>query len=111
MSSKVKKIFLILLAYLISLIVFELFFALIKYQGEIINLAHRGLEVPLNTIVTVFKAGIFHFVCVLILAIYIKTNKKVSETVKNVIYIFPFLTILLTIPVADLIGTIIRLIT
>ena len=111
MSSKVKRISLILLAYLISLVVCELIFALIQYKDEIVDLAHRGLEVPLNTITTVFKAGFCHLICVLILALYIRTNKKVSKTTKNVIYILPCLTILLTIPVADLIGTIIRVIT
>jgi len=52
----------------------------------------------LAPLVTPIEAGIWHFICVSIVAIICKFIKPIDKSYKNIIYAFPIITFIFSIP-------------
>ena len=98
MSQKTKKILLMIVIYAISLFLFELIIGNGNFEKVEHECIEKGYYTPFPYFTSFIEAGIYHFIVVTIIAIICKFNKKIGITYKKVIYIFPFLTFIFSLP-------------
>ncbi|MEG1008753.1 MAG: hypothetical protein RSF67_02860 [Clostridia bacterium] len=98
MSKKICKIIILIIFYIISLILFELVIGIGNFDKNAIESAKLGIDNPFVVFTPFAEAGICHFICVSIIAIYVKFNKNINSTIKNTIFCFPLFTFILTFP-------------
>ena len=108
MSRENKIKILLIISYFLSLFLFELVYITLNFEREIKTMVEMNYYFPLSIITPVIQAGIYHFVIVTILAIIIKFSSKIRKEYKKIIYSFPLLTFIFTIPMFFPVGIIAR---
>lgn len=99
MNKKTKISILIITIYFISFFLFELFIGtarILEYAEECVEKDIFNVLAPL---VTPIEAGIWYFICVSIVAIICKFIKQIDKSYKYIIYSFPLITFIFSIPV------------
>ncbi len=99
MTRKTKISILIITIYLISLFLFELFIGTARTLEYVEECVEQDMFNVLAPLVTPIEAGIWHFICVSIVAIICKFIKPIDKSYKNIIYAFPIITFIFSIPV------------
>lgn len=98
MTRKTKITILIILIYFVTFFLFELFIGsarVLEYLEECMNLDRFNVLAPL---VTIIEAGIWYFICLLIVAMVCKCIKKIDKSYKHIVYSFPIITFIFSIP-------------
>ena len=100
MKQETKNKILIVLAYFISLILFELVIGIGTFDQSARESAKLGYDNPFVLFAPFAEAGFYHFIFVSLVAIYVRVSKKIAKDYKHVIYWFPLLTFYLTLPMS-----------
>ena len=101
MSKKTKNKVLIVLFYFVSLFLFQMFFGVVNFNKNAQDCIADGDSV--FALFTPFvKAGIYHFVTMVILAIYARLTKKIDVEYKSILYLLPVITFIFSLPVGML---------
>lgn len=102
MTRKTKITILIITIYFVTFFLFELFIGsarVLEYLEKCMELERFNVLAPL---VTLIEAGIWHFICVLIVAMVCKYMKKIDKSYKHIVYSFPIITFIFSIPMGFL---------
>ena len=99
MTRKTKISILIITTYFISFFLFELFIGTARTLEYLEECVEQDMFNVLAPLVTHIEAGIWHFICVSIVAIICKFIKQIDKSYKNIIYAFPIITFIFSIPV------------
>lgn len=99
MTRKTKISILIITIYFISFFLFELFIGTARTLGYVEECVEQDMFNVLAPLVTHIEAGIWYFICVSIVAIVCKFIKQIDKTYKHIIYFFPVVTFIFSIPV------------
>ncbi len=108
MLKKDKSKILIIVLYFLSLLIFELIIGIILFDGDTIKVV-EGYYDFFDVIASSIKAGIYHFIFISCLAIYVKFSKKIDIEYKHIIYWFPLCTFLFSLPISCLASTIVSI--
>lgn len=109
MSKKDKnKILIIVFLYFLSLLIFELVIGIILFDGDTRKVVEAYYDF-FDIIVSSIKAGIYHFIFISCIAIYVKFSKKIDIEYKHIIYWFPLCTFIFSLPISCLASTIVRI--
>ena len=100
MKRETKNKILIILAYLFSLFLFELFIGVGTFEQNSIECARLGYDNPLVLFTPYVEAGIYHFIFVSFIAICVRFSKKIDKKYKYIIYWFPLFTFYLSLPMS-----------
>lgn len=107
-DKKTKNKMLIVFFYFLSLLIFELIIGIGKFDKNAASCVRDG-----NNFFALFapfaEAGIYHFVVVSFLVIYTVFSKKIDSKYKEIIYWFPALTYIFSLPMSCLASTIVRI--
>ena len=91
LKQKTKNKLMIWLLYLLSLCIFNMFGA-IKFFDRVQLLADEGYGGPMLGISMLCVSGVYHFIFVTIIAIYVAFCKKINKDYKTIFYFFPLIT-------------------
>ena len=100
MSKETKIKIVIVIGYFISLFLFELVNNILNYNKYMEFVESIDVHVLAVIFIPSIEAGICHFICVSIMAIIGKFFLKISKEYKKIIYFFPVLTFIFTIPMS-----------
>lgn len=98
MTRKTKISILIITIYFMTFFLFELFIGSARAIESIEKSIELGMASILTPMVTFVEAGILHFICVLIVAIVCRCMKKIDKSYKHIVYSFPIITFIFSIP-------------
>ncbi len=99
MTKKTKISVLIIVIYFLSLFVFEFFIGAGRGMKILQEAEEKGVLGIFTPMITFIEAGMIHFICVSIIAIFCRYNLSINKTYKHITYIFPLLTFIFSIPV------------
>ena len=102
MNKKTKISILIITIYFISFFLFELFIGTARTLEYVEECVEQDMFNVLAPLVTPIEAGIWYFICVSIVAIICKFIKQIDKSYKYIIYSFPLITFIFSIPVGIL---------
>ena len=102
MNKKTKISILIITIYFISFFLFELFIGTARTLEYVEECVEQDMFNVLAPLVTSIEAGIWHFICVSIVAIICKFIQQINKSYKNIIYAFPIITFIFSIPMGIL---------
>lgn len=108
MLKKDKNKILIIVLYFLSLLIFELIIGIILFDGDTKKVV-EGYYDFFDIIASSIKAGIYHFIFISCIAIYVKFSKKIDIEYKHIIYWFPLCTFIFSLPISCLASTIVRI--
>lgn len=99
MKRKTKISILIIIIYFISFFLFEFLIG----SARVLENAKRSEELGMLSIFTpletLIEAGIWHFICALIVAIVCRFIKQIDKSYKHIIYALPMITFIFSIPI------------
>lgn len=102
MSKKTRNIIIIVLCYFVSLFLFELIIG----DGNFMKIAEdcdqKGANTPFPYMTSYVIAGINHFVLVSFIAIKFIFVKNINSAYKKIIYSFPIITFIFSLPMSFL---------
>ena len=97
MSKQTKNKILIILFYLISLFLFEFIIGDCNFEKNAQECVSNG-----DSVFALFapygEAGFYHFIFISCIAIYVKFSKKIDIAYKHIIYWFPLITFIFSLP-------------
>ena len=97
MSTQTKNKILIILFYLISLFLFEFIIGDCNFEKNAQECVSNG-----DSVFALFalygEAGFYHFIFISCIAIYVKFSKKIDIAYKHIIYWFPLITFIFSLP-------------
>lgn len=99
MTRKTKISIMIITIYFISFFLFELFIGSARGLENIKEAEELGMLSIFTPMVTFAEAGIWHFMCVLVVAIVCRFIKQIDKSHKHIIYFLPMITFIFSIPV------------
>lgn len=102
-----NKIFIIVL-YFLSLLIFELIIGIVLFDGDTRKVV-EGYYDFFAIISPSIKAGIYHFIFISCIAIYVKFSKKIDIEYKHIIYWLPLCTFIFALPISCLASTLVRI--
>ena len=102
MSKKTINIILLILAYIISLFLFEVLIGDRNCMRIMQDCEQKGFNTFLPYMTSYIIADLNHFVLVTAIAIVCKFIKKIDITYKRIIYTFPIFTLVLFYPMTIL---------
>ncbi len=108
MLKKDKNKILIIVLYFLSLLIFELIIWIILFDRDTRKVV-EGYYDFFDIIASSIKAGIYHFIFISCIAIYVKFSKKIDIEYKHIIYWFPLCTFIFSLPISCLANTIVRI--
>ena len=91
LKQKTKNKLIICLSYLLSLCMFNMVGA-IKFLDRVQLLADEGYGGPMLGISMLCVSGVYHFIFVTIIAIYVAFSNKINKDYKTIFYFFPLIT-------------------
>ena len=100
-TTKVK--ILIVIAYFISLFFFELINNLLNFNKYMELMQNLDIHILSIILIPCIEAGIFHFICMLVIIIIASFFIKINIEYKKIIYLFPLLTLIFTLPMSILV--------
>ncbi len=107
MSINKNKILIIFL-YFFSLIIFDLISISILFDGNLIKMIGGNYNV-FELLASFANAGVYHFIFISCIVIFVKFSKKINIEYKHMIYWFPLCTFILALPMSIPVAILIRI--
>lgn len=102
MTKKTKISILIITIYFVTFFLFEFFIGTARAIESVEKSIELGMASILTPMVTFVEAGIWHFICVLIVTMVCKYMKNIDKSYKHIVYSFPIITFIFSIPMGFL---------
>ncbi len=105
MSKIEKNKWLIIALYFLSLMLFELITVSCRFDIRMVTEGYYDFFAVIGAFI---EGGIYHFIFVSFLALYVKFSKRIKNEYKNLFYWFPLCTFIFTYPMFFPTATVIR---
>lgn len=99
MSKKDKNEILIVLLYFLSFLIFDVVIAIGQFDGDPRKIVEGHYDF-FAVLASFANAGVYHFIFISCIAIYVKFSKKIDVEYKNIIRYFPLCTFILALPMS-----------
>lgn len=94
--------------FFLSLLIFELVIGIVLFDGDTRKVVD-GYYDFFAVFTSSIKAGVYHFIFISCIAIYVKFSPKIDIEYKHIIYWFPLFTFIFALPISCLASTIVRM--